>query len=374
MNIPTLLRVLSLLVLSSALTGCSRIPSSFTDGSTVPVGRSDHRNFEDVAIGSTPLNWNDQESAVFTEEIRASLKNRDFAALDRIADRHRSSKARFEKGGGWKIHSFYLVASSPVQGSDWDGHVALLTDWNKTTGTISAKVTLAKALMYSAWDLRGEGYTDEVDPAIWPAFEKRAKQATDMLSEAAGMSEKCHGYYETVLEFSRATGGGRNRAEKAFREAVAFDKDYQYFYIEKATNLMPRWGGAPGELAAFAESLLTELGDTDGLITYFLIAADLQAFDHDRFFAETGLSWRKTKKGFVLYEAKYPPSALRVNQLAAMAWLAKDPQAACNAHKRLTGPNDFSPSVWNSREDFDARHKFVLEAMCKMPRTDNQAL
>lgn len=341
---------------------------------TVPSGRIDHRKFEDVEIGSTPLNWNTEEIDRFSGEINRLFERRDFAGLDRLAGDLRSTKARFEYGGGWKIHTFYMIVSAPSTATEWDAHIAILGEWKTATGSITAKTALAKAIMNTAWEMRGTGYADEVDPAVWPAFNERVKQATNVLNEAAIMSERCHGYYETVLEFFREVGTDGERAEKAYQEAVAFDKDYQYFYIEKAYNLMPRWGGAPGELASFAESLITDLGEPDGLITYFLIAADVHALEHDQFFAETGLSWRKTKKGFLLFEAKYRPTSLRVNQLAAMAWSAKDPQAACNAHKRLTGPKDFNSTVWKSREDFETRHRFVLDAMCKMPRSENQAL
>lgn len=334
----------------------------------------DYSSIEDVAVGSEPLNWDESEFNDFTREVVGLLENRSFAALDEKAHLFRSSRARFSRGGGWKIFSFYRTVSNPVESTDWEQHIALLSSWKAATDSITAKVALAESYQNWAWELRGSGFADEVDKTVWPAVEAKLQLAWEAIEEAEALEEECHGYYKVRLSMLKSNGAPRDEYEAVFAKAIEYDHTYGYFYTEKATYLLPRWSGKPGDVAKFAEEVSTSLGENDGPIVYFLIVAQLHEHKHDNFFAETGLSWRKTKKGFLLLESTHGISPLRANQFAAIAFTAKDPQATCNTHKRIKEPADFVYSLWKGRENFEKRHKLVLELMCKMPRADNQAL
>ena len=73
---------------------------------------------EDVAVSSEPLNWRGNEFDGFTDLTRGLLKSRDFDGLDLLAAKLRKNKERFRPGGGWIIHSFYLITGSAETASE----------------------------------------------------------------------------------------------------------------------------------------------------------------------------------------------------------------------------------------------------------------
>lgn len=368
---------LTLLTLFS--TSCIPILNSLKDSPRREQSFEKDKKFqdvEDVTVGSQPLLWDNKESETFTDEVYGLIRNQDFAGLDTMAADLRTSKARFEKGGGWKIHSLYSLSASPNGNADadWLARIDFLKSWKATTQSIAARASLADAYISYAWEARGQGAAAEVSPNAWPVFNERMKMAAAEIEEANMLEERCYGFFEVLLRLGRGGGMDRSQFEKAFQKSIDYDPTYRYFYTEKAQYLLPRWHGRPGELADFAESLVETQGEAEGLKLYYLIVATLRDYKHDNdLFKETGLSWKKTKKGFVQYEKDHGITRFRLNEFAALAWTAKDPQAACNTHRRLTGKDDFEASIWKSREAFEQRKAFVLNLMCQLPRADNQA-
>lgn len=347
---------------------------------SVPTGvRSEavtDKDTDDIAVGSEPLQWDDKEFATFTSKVQGLMKNRDFAALDAMAADLRTSKARFEKGGGWKIHSFYLVTSSPENPTEagWNALIRFLKNWNESANSIAARISLVEAYISYAWVARGTGYVAEVPPEAWPVFRERMKMAAMEMEEASILKERCYGYFEVLLKLGLAEGMERDQYERAFEEAIGYDRSYQYFYTSKAQYLMPRWSGAPGELTEFADNVRTSLGEAEGLKMYYLIVADIHDYKPEgEFFDENRFSWKKTKKGFVQFEKDHGINRMRLNKFASMSWTAKDSQAMCNTFKRLSGESDFEPSVWKDRKAFDGMKNLALNTMCGIPKIDNQA-
>ena len=96
----------------------------------------------------------------FDKNVRTLLLREDFAALDKVADDVRSTKARFA-GGSWKLTSFYAVlaemrASSFAGEADWKQHIAVFRRWVAARPkSITARIALAEAYHGHAWAARG---------------------------------------------------------------------------------------------------------------------------------------------------------------------------------------------------------------------------
>jgi hypothetical protein len=307
------------------------------------------------------------------------LKSRDFDGLDLLAAKLRKNKERFRPGGGWIIHSFYLITGSAETASEdaWRAHIRILEDWKAAKPTsIAARVSLAEANLGHAWHIRGTGYAHEVPPEVMPVFEARMKRAATEFGEASKLEEKCYGYFESVLRFARGGGIDRQEFERIFADAIAYDPTYQYFYIEKAQYLMPRWAGRPGELETFVDNTVASKDETEGLKLYYLILAELHKYkydDGDGLFRPNGFSWNRLKKGFVQFEKDHGMTRARLNAFAHIADSAFDAQAQCNTFKRLQGENDFDPDEWKDRKAFERQKKLVFEFLCKIPKFNNQA-
>lgn len=342
---------------------------------TEPSLKVDYASVEDVSVGSEPLGPKPQDRELFEPEVRKLIARRDFKELDNYAANLRDSKARFEKGGGWKIYSFYNVASEPAKATEkaWVEHIKVLTDWKRSTGSITARTTLASAYRNWAWEIRGSGYASEVKTEVWPVVEERLRKGWMELVTAREISDRCPGFFDTFLDMARATSLGRAEFNQLFEEAVRYEPTYHYFYVSKAEYLLPRWSGRPGELVEFAESLIKTMGEEKGLEYYYLISADLSTYKHDDYFKETGLSWRKTKKGFLLHQKKYGASHFRVGQFLQAAWKAWDNPAVCNTAKRLTSDDDFDPEIFPTADSITYM-KNLGRSLCQLPKFDNQAL
>lgn len=369
--------LLSVVVLAST-SGCSSLLQMQRDVTLPSAGSKppfvpNYTSVEDITVSSEPLNWDEKPFTDFTDKVTELMTAKNFEALDQLASEYRNSKERFSIGGGWKIHSFYRVVSHPTKPT-FPESIGLIQEWNNATGSTASRVALS--IMYTswAWEARGTGYYHEVDPKNRAIAEERLNMALQVLDSADSSADPCYGYFEQRLVLGKATGMPAEQFQELFAEALRFDPTYYYFYELTATRLMPRWGGQPGQLVSFAEGLFDQMDETQALMFYYLIVDSIATIKHDDFFAETGLSWRKTKKGFDLFEKTHGITRLRVNRFASLALKAKDTQATCNTHKRLLGVNDFEPSAWKSREVFNEHTEFVLSQLCNSPKADNQAL
>lgn len=376
--IKTISRVNVLIFLSlSVCAGCSlfKLPNSHTVQKNAVGPISPAAVDEDVSVSTVPIGPRPRDRQEFSSLVLAMLARRDYEGLDAFADSIRANKERFETGGGWKIHSFYLVASSPAEASDvhWAKHIKLLQEWKSATGSITSRTALADAYLRWAWFARGDSYTDEVKDESWPIVIQRMEKARDEILAALAGEARCPEFYLILLSTARAIGDEQEVFDRFFSEAIAYEPEYQYFYTEKAVRLLPRWGGKPGELAQYANELLKSRGPDEGLELYYLIVADLSLYKHDDLFKETGLSWRKTKKGFRLHERKHGASHYRVGEFLRIAWLALDTEAVCNTAKRLPTNADFDPSVFET-PDAVRYWQGLGRSACELPKYQNQAL
>ena len=310
----------------------------------------------------------------FSDNVSRLIKQRDYQKLEEFGANLVKSKERF-KGGGWKIFCYDLHVASPagehVDDAAWQSHIAFLEEWTeKIPDSILARTALANAYIDYAWDARGEGWASSVSEENWAKFKERIEKAAAVAEEASRLDRRYTGYFELLLLLGKAQGWDRKSFDSVFDEAVAFEPRYEYFYVRKAENLLPRWNGQPGEWEAFADKTKADLGEKEGLETYYLIVSIMSRYFGGEFFDQNRVSWGDTKKGFELWEKEFGMSRYRLNQFGLLAVTATDPPTACSIFTRLQGENDFEPDVWADRKMFEGYRQIGLQ-FCKTPYINN---
>ena len=258
--------------------------------------------------------------------IAQLLKQEKFAQLDCIADRLRATKARFS-GGAWKLRNFYIGLDSPRPGhptqEDWRHHMALIESWTQLRPhSATAQIALAESYVQYGWDARGSGYVADVSNSGWKIFAQRLEKARQILTAAQSLKPKCPDWYIAMQLVSQGQNWDLPRTTALLKEAIAFEPGYQYYYRFYAYNLLPKWGGADGDAARFAEESANRIAGDDGDILYFLIASKVVCACQEPEFSF--FSWPRLQKGYAATDKKYGPDLLNINNLGMMAVKAGD--------------------------------------------------
>jgi len=114
---------------------------------------------------------------------------------------------------------------------------------------------------------------------------------------------------------------------------------------------MPRWNGGPGELAAFMKTSADQVGGDDGDVLYSRIAWYLQFQISGNIFLDSGVSWDRVNKGFLIQEKRHPDSNLiRCRHAYISMYGSKTTDSPLQLLANLHGKID--PTVWENKEDF----------------------
>jgi hypothetical protein len=144
-------------------------------------------------------------------------------------------------------------------------------------------------------------------------------------------------------------GWSKDQMRGLFERAVAFEPSYYIYYREYVSDLLPKWGGEPGEAEAFAEESYNRIGGRQGAFVYFEIATVLYCLCPDN--PQPTLSWPVLQEGFAEMEEQYGATLLKLNRFAMLAYLYQDREVASRILARI-GDN-WEPKVWVHRATFD---------------------
>ena len=292
-----------------------------------------------------------QGIADYGDFIRDLLHGKKFKELDCIANRDRSTKAKFS-GGMWKLHEFYWAASHTkghATEEDLKDKIELAQAWVDTIPeSITARVVLAESYIDYAWDARGSDTSDSVTDSGWKLFSERLEKAKSILDDAAALPAKCPETYFAMQYVALGQQWDREKVDDLFKRAVAFEPGYFYYYRSHAYYLMPQWNGEQGDATRFAQESADLAGGDAGDILYFQIAAKIVCACNDPEFLS--MSWPRLKKGYTLLEAKYGPSQTLLNAFALMAVKHTDWLTASDAFKRIG--DGYVKSTWITEEYF----------------------
>ena len=296
------------------------------------------------------------EISRFEDLIRTLFNTDNFQKIDEIADQARSTKQRL-KGGFWAIHLLYHPLMKPPHGSDdsteseWQIHLARLQRWvDQRPQSITARVALAGAYNLYAWKARGGGYAGEVTDEGWRLFGERTDRAAAILVEAFKLPVKDPEWYLDMQAVMQGKGESKSLQTAMFEKAIAFEPDYQYYYRMQAVVLLPQWEGEEGESALFAQNVADRIGGKKGDMMYYEISTVLNCSCDSRN-QPNGMSWPRIKRGYADVEEQHGVSLVNMNQMAAFAAAAGDPDFAQQLLNRI-GEN-WDPDAWQTRQHFE---------------------
>ena len=301
----------------------------------------------------------------FRGTIRAMLKAERIDELDCLADRARASKTKFP-GGIWKIKQLYAGLSEPVDypvhatQEDWDLLLQRLEHWVTVRPTsITARVALASAYLGYADDARGDGFADTVSESGWKLFGKRNAEARRILDEASDLP-KCPEWYLLMIRVSENQDWGAAEKRALFEEAFKFEPGYFYYARVRASRLLPKWSGEPGDTETFTQEVADRIGGDQGDLLYFEVASADYVISCSP--DDPHLSWERIERGFEASEKLYGVSMLNLNRMAFLAthFGKRDPIVADKIMTRIG--DQWDEVTWHSRADFDMVKKWAAYA------------
>ena len=289
--------------------------------------------------------------------IRQLLTQEKFSEIDRLAAEARSSKARFP-GGFWKLHTLYRALNEPLGGTkasetEWRQHISLLELWMQHyPDSITSGIALAEAYHGYGWKARGGEYADAVTDEGWRLLAERAQHARQLLEQAKGGPEKCPEWFVAMISIARTQEWDSDKLGALFQQAVTLEPDYYYYYRMMADALLPKWGGEEGDAARFAEAVANRTGGKKGDLYYYEIATTIVCACDNKS-GLNGMSWERIKAGYQALQEFYGVSISNVNQMASMAFMARDLESS-RAYFKQVGDR-WDSGVWLTRTTFENR-------------------
>jgi hypothetical protein len=189
-----------------------------------------------------------------------------------------------------------------------------------------------------AWAARGNTYAGEVNPAGMELFETRATQAANVLIESKARSSVNPLWYLEMMRVGRDLGWDRPRVEAILKEGMKRFPEFHALPREMVNYLAPKWYGDHNQERAFIEKTVVTVPKENQAELYtrlYLTLQDTMGLTSSNFFAATGASWPRIKKGFEDMSQRYPNSFWNLNHYAAWACIAGDKPTYASARSRL---------------------------------------
>ncbi len=277
------------------------------------------------------------ESHPFRNRIAATIMNlfndKDFAALENVAQKWQSGRERF-LDGHWKIQTFFDSFNDKNIANEVSRtkFFATLDEWkSKYPESVIPFIVKANALATYAWQARGGGYSYTVTGEGWERFGERLDQAKTELDAVYDRRATYPQWYLVMQTIALGQGWPRSDYEKMFEEAVATEPEYHFLYVSKARYLQSKWYGEPGDWEDFAKSLISRFPDGRGETFYTFIVWNMRSEvereikkDGGRYFKDTYIEWPLCKAGFERLREKYPDSMWILNNFAFLSGKAGD--------------------------------------------------
>jgi hypothetical protein len=213
--------------------------------------------------------------------------------------------------------------------------------------SITPRVALADGWQHYAFEARGGGYADTVTEDGRRLYQERMQNSKRELLEARDLKEGCPFWYVTMLVIARDESWEERDFEALYREATAFEPDYYYFDRQKALNLLPRYGGRPGQFEAFLDELSEKKGAKNYYLTlsYFILEVGEMPFDGNKYSLETA------KLGFDELRKTAGVDRGRLNDFAKFSFLASDFSTASEIFREIG--EDWDIGTWENKTKFE---------------------
>jgi WD40 repeat protein len=278
-----------------------------------------------------------------------------FDELERWAERFRRDNVVVTTLFG--SDAFYgLVASSFLGESQtrfmpdilWQGQLAFADEWiQRSPESVAARIVKARTYIDYAWSARGGGLADTVTEKGWELFHKRMALAEKVLLEAARQPTPDSCVYSALLTVGMASSWDHDKLNQTLEKGMNISPKNFKLYEHMVQALLPRWGGAPGEIDRMAETVLQRVKGDDGLEIYARIAAELREWDEEI----SGLSVDTLRASIPVMLKRNRESVFYKNFVCWLACTVDDPQTARTLFAEIGASPDMS--IWKTRPEID---------------------
>ena len=299
----------------------------------------------------------------FDKGIRTALADKNYGDLETLAAQLRDPDRRF-RGGASEIARFYQIAAEvrtlpsgnpcvcTIDPTSFEERKAQLEAWYAAVpDRITASIALAKLWGRAAASARGNAYANDTAPEQWAGMHDAYSHEQKYLDEIDLNRDPVS--YQEMISMGMNEGWGQRKLANLYTKAREAFPTYYDFYGQHAWTLQTKWGGRPGELAAYLDSLASPESGMEGQIAY-AFAADWLREDYKRPKAPDAdvLSFRAINAAYQVREQRFGLTAHDWRSLFYFSLHGGMTVSAIQAFQRMgTGWDD---GIWWTRENFDA--------------------
>jgi hypothetical protein len=231
----------------------------------------------------------------------------------------------------------------------WQLHERIHENWDAMKpNSITAYVAHADFWTSYAWHVRGSGYAKTVKREGWRLFAERLARARQLLDKSANFEPKCPMWWRVYMKVALGQSWSWDDCERLFQQAKTVEPQFWGYDVAKATYLLPRWHGRPGDWE-YTLSLEIDRPNGLGLETYARVVQAMSGY-YENVFRESQASWPQVRAGFELMRQRYPDSLDVPSSYCQLACLAEDRATARKLFDELEGR--MVADVWRDQNAF----------------------
>lgn len=224
--------------------------------------------------------------------------------------------------------------------ADRERRVADLVAWrNAEAELLMPRLALCEHHYDQAWNARGDGFASTLSEEEVAEFQKQLDLASHQFDGFVPVDPTAE-YFRMKLRLMNSTGATREEFDVLIGDVLKFCPTNLDVHCVAAWYLMPRWHGEPGDIAAYAERIISVVGEQDGKSILLAILEDqMRYYFTAELFEITGFEYMKLKEVLEQQMAKAEMAQEESDRLlglyAGIARRAEDMQAVESAVARV---------------------------------------
>jgi hypothetical protein len=233
--------------------------------------------------GEVEANSSDElaERTAIYDQVKTAVDSKDYAALNAMAEKYRTRRAR-TPSGTWKLAYFYygvlghLPAENPGAKCLRIGD-GVFADWIAADPEAAAPyIAQAAALTGYGRCLRGGAYASATVPDAVAAMLEQVHKARDVLERHRDVASIDPQYYAEWIDILQVDTRPGDDIDAVLDEATKREPYYHQTYFSAARYLLPQWHGRPGDIDRLARYAADRSAGDDGEGAYVRVFWSLE--------------------------------------------------------------------------------------------------
>lgn len=296
-------------------------------------------NYDDTSLkraSENPLLFSYYEIQTFKTDIQTLYNNRQFEKLERTINQLRENKARFSTGE-WKLDSFYTALNDLYANQHVDKmleNLQYLEHWKKAfPDSITPIVVIIESRTDIAWEYRGSTFSGGVTATGLEKFKSQLTLILEIIKQTESHSIITDPrYYRAVVTVYKGLGFLPSEIASIVKSSIDYDPLYYTVYTGMAPFLLPRWGGYPGGIEAYANWVALQSGTEE---MYARVVEKIKSYTGASGYKKFNFEWDRIQTGFDKLLQKYPNNLQKLHSYAWMACFYGDYQTARKFTNRI---------------------------------------